>query len=38
LAWLQAPFGLPTAADLHHAAELNTLLDLLGAPAAAAMS
>jgi hypothetical protein len=37
-AWLAEPFGLPPAADLHHSSDLGTLLDMLGAPAAATMS
>lgn len=38
LAWLQAPFDIPPATDLHHACDLGTLLDMLGAPPAAALS
>jgi hypothetical protein len=37
-AWLADPFSLPPAADLHHSSDLGTLLDMLGAPAAAVMS
>src|SRR5215471_10563789 len=32
LSWFLDPFGLPPEADLHHAGDLGTLLDLLGAP------
>jgi hypothetical protein len=38
LAWMGAPYALPPAADLRSAADLGTLLDLLGASPAAAMS
>jgi hypothetical protein len=37
-AWLQEPFNLPEAADLRHAHDLGVLLDMIGAPAVAAMS
>ncbi len=37
-AWLLEPFNLPAAADLRHAGDLGELLDMLDAPAAAAMS
>jgi hypothetical protein len=37
-AWLHEPFNVPEAADLHQAEDLGTLLDMLDAPAAAAMS
>jgi hypothetical protein len=37
-AWLQEPFNLPQAADLRHASDLGVLLDMLDAPAVAAMS
>ena len=37
-AWLLEPFNLPEAADLLHASDLGELLDMLGAPVAAAMS
>lgn len=37
-AWLLEPFGLPAVADLHHAADLGALLDMLGAPTVASMS
>jgi hypothetical protein len=36
--WLRDPFALPPEADLCHAADLGNLLDLLGAPPAAALS
>jgi hypothetical protein len=32
LAWLQAPYNAPPEADLQHAPDLGTLLDILGAP------
>jgi hypothetical protein len=38
LTWLQAPFDVPPTADLHHASDLGTLLDMLGAPPAAVLS
>jgi hypothetical protein len=38
LAWLQAPFDVPPEADLQHAVDLGTLLDVLGAPPAAVLS
>jgi hypothetical protein len=38
LAWMRDPCALPPAAGLQSAANLGTLLDLLGAPPGAAMS
>lgn len=35
LAWMRAPYALPLAASLRSSADLGTLLDMLGAPAAA---
>jgi 8-oxo-dGTP diphosphatase len=37
-AWMRAPFALPPQADLRHAGDLDDLLDMLGAPAVAALS
>jgi hypothetical protein len=37
-AWLQDPFGVPAEADLHHAVDLGTLLDLIDAPSSASLS
>jgi hypothetical protein len=37
-AWLNDPFNLPSAADLHHASDLRVLLDMLDAPAASVIS
>lgn len=37
-AWMRDPFALPPEADLRHAADLGELLDILGAPPAAALS
>jgi hypothetical protein len=36
--WLREPFKVPPAADLRHASDLGTLLDMLGAPPVAALS
>jgi hypothetical protein len=36
--WLLDPFSVPPAADLHHAADLGSLLDGLQAPALALFS
>lgn len=38
LAWMNDPYALPPAADLRSSPDLGTLLDLLGASPAAAMS
>lgn len=38
LAWMSDPFDLPPEADLRHAGDLGHLLDMLGAPPAAALS
>jgi hypothetical protein len=38
LAWMADPYALPPAAGLRSSADLGTLLDLLEAPPAAAMS
>jgi hypothetical protein len=38
ITWMRDPFALPTEADLRHAADLGDLLDMLGAPPAAALS
>lgn len=37
-AWLLDPFALPPEADLRHSTDLGSLLDMLGAPPAAALS
>jgi hypothetical protein len=37
-AWMADSYGLPADADLRHAVDLGELLDMLGAPSAAAMS
>jgi hypothetical protein len=37
-AWMRDPFALPPEADLRHAVDLGDLLDILGAPSAAALS
>jgi hypothetical protein len=37
-AWMRDPFALPPEADLRHAVNLGNLLDVLGAPSAAALS
>jgi hypothetical protein len=37
LTWMSDPRALPPAAELHSSADLGELLDMLGAPSAAAM-
>jgi hypothetical protein len=37
-AWLCEPFNVPPEADLHHASDLEVLLDLLGAPTIESLS
>lgn len=37
-AWLQEPFDVPAEADLLHAGDLGTLLELLDAPSSASLS
>lgn len=37
-AWMRDPFALPPEAGLRHAVDLGELLDMLGAPSAAALS
>jgi len=37
-AWLEAPYGVPAEADLHHAGDLGALLDLVDAPSSASLS